>query len=247
MLTPGPWHGHCSRWGMTKKASHIGDVSLSDAVQTFAQQALADGCPPAGTLRNDTSLKEANMQGRTLKVRQVYAELRRALGSEVPSGDLLRLASKLVDDTGPQPDHGGNRIMGSQPAFDQLPVDQVFADGALWRVSVVGRPRFTGMMIPASPSPRRIQGRWSLPHDVYQTRPRFGGPRAFAQRKTHYTTRSDRALRRSGSDEADQRHEKAGLDRSFGTRLRYAASMSTRFFNRPRTCRSRRFSSWSTG
>ena len=42
------------------------------------------------------------MAGRSIKVRKVFAELRRALGSDIPAGELLTLAAALVDATTPR-------------------------------------------------------------------------------------------------------------------------------------------------
>lgn len=73
------------------------------------------------------------MQGRALKVRRVFAELRQALGSGVPAGDLLRLAAKLVDATLPPEERDNDKVVGSRPTFDELPLDKAFADGG-WRI-----------------------------------------------------------------------------------------------------------------
>jgi hypothetical protein len=73
------------------------------------------------------------MSGRASKLQQVYAELRRALGSQVPAVDLLRLASKLVDAATPQPTPDKDVTVQSRPAFDQVPLDIAFADGG-WRI-----------------------------------------------------------------------------------------------------------------
>ena len=50
-------------------------------------------------LWNDGPLRGANMRGRAFKIRQVFAELRHALGNEIPAIELLQLAAKLVDAT----------------------------------------------------------------------------------------------------------------------------------------------------
>jgi hypothetical protein len=73
------------------------------------------------------------MQGRSIKVRQVFTELRRALGSEIPAGELLRLAAALVDATTPYESRDEHRSVGPQPAFDQLPLDKAWEDGG-WRI-----------------------------------------------------------------------------------------------------------------
>jgi hypothetical protein len=71
------------------------------------------------------------MRGRAFKVRQVLAELRHALGNELPTIELLNLATKLVDATSaPSPDA---KIVNLRPSYDELPLDQAFADGG-WRI-----------------------------------------------------------------------------------------------------------------
>jgi hypothetical protein len=70
---------------------------------------------------------------RSIKVRQVFAELRRALGSNIPAGELLRLAAALVDATMPIEERDAHRSSGPRPAFDQLPLDKAFEDGG-WRI-----------------------------------------------------------------------------------------------------------------
>jgi len=71
------------------------------------------------------------MVGRSIKVRQVFAELRRALGTEVPAGELLRLAAALVDAAHPKESH--SERCTDRPALDQVPLDRAFSDGG-WRV-----------------------------------------------------------------------------------------------------------------
>jgi hypothetical protein len=73
------------------------------------------------------------MHGRAIKVRQVFAELRRAFGIEIPAGKLLRLAAQLVDATQPRDDQAKDRITVLRPGSDQLPLDKAFADGG-WRM-----------------------------------------------------------------------------------------------------------------
>jgi hypothetical protein len=72
------------------------------------------------------------MKARSIKVRQVFAELHRALGSEIPAGELLRFAAEVVDATAPleeRDDHEGV----PQPAADALALDKAFEDGG-WRI-----------------------------------------------------------------------------------------------------------------
>src|SRR5262245_43644562 len=73
------------------------------------------------------------MAGRSIKVRQVFAELRRALGAEIPAGEVLRLAAALVDVAHPieVPDEPGRP--SNRPASDRMPLDRAFSDGG-WRV-----------------------------------------------------------------------------------------------------------------
>lgn len=72
------------------------------------------------------------MAERSIKVREVFVELRRALGTEVPAGELLRLAAALVDAAHPVESHSEDR-RSERPAFDQVPLDRAFSDGG-WRV-----------------------------------------------------------------------------------------------------------------
>ena len=71
------------------------------------------------------------MAERSIKVREVFVELRRALGTEVPAGELLRLAAALVDAAHPNEIHSEHR--SDRPASDQVPLDRAFSDGG-WRV-----------------------------------------------------------------------------------------------------------------
>jgi hypothetical protein len=73
------------------------------------------------------------MQGRAYKVRQVFAELRHALGNELPAIELLQLAAKLVDATQPLSVRDDEKIVSLRPSKDQLPLDEAFADGG-WRM-----------------------------------------------------------------------------------------------------------------
>jgi hypothetical protein len=73
------------------------------------------------------------MQTRAIKVRQVFCELRHALGFEIPAGELLRLAAALVDATTPIESRDEHRSVGPQPACDQLPLDKAWEDGG-WRI-----------------------------------------------------------------------------------------------------------------
>ena len=71
------------------------------------------------------------MRGRSIKVRQIFAELRRALGTDSPAGELLRFAAALVDD--PIQTGDANPSVSLQAAYDQMPLDKAFADGG-WRI-----------------------------------------------------------------------------------------------------------------
>ena len=69
------------------------------------------------------------MASRSIKVRQVFAELRHALGAEIPAGELLRLAAALVDASYPRESKDQHLNVVDRPAFDQVPLDKAFADG----------------------------------------------------------------------------------------------------------------------
>lgn len=73
------------------------------------------------------------MASRSIKVRQVFAELRHALGTEIPAGELLRLAAALVDASHPCDSTNEDRNAGPGAARDQMPLDKAFADGG-WRI-----------------------------------------------------------------------------------------------------------------
>ena len=75
----------------------------------------------------------ARPEGRSIKIRQVFVELRRALGSDIPAGEQLRLAAALVDATFPIESRDEHRSVGPRPAFDHLPLDKAFEDGG-WRI-----------------------------------------------------------------------------------------------------------------
>jgi hypothetical protein len=70
---------------------------------------------------------------RSIKIRQVFAELRRVLGLEIPAGELLRLAVALVDATTLIESRDDHRSVGPKPACDQLPLDKAWEDGG-WRI-----------------------------------------------------------------------------------------------------------------
>jgi hypothetical protein len=73
------------------------------------------------------------MRGHAFKIRQVFAELRHALGRDVPALELLQLATKLVDTTRAPSIGDDDKIVTLHPANDQLPLDEAFADGG-WRI-----------------------------------------------------------------------------------------------------------------
>ena len=73
------------------------------------------------------------MRGRASKIRQVFAELRYALGDEVPAIELLQLAARLVDATRATTISDDDKVVRFRPSSDQLPLDEAFADGG-WRV-----------------------------------------------------------------------------------------------------------------
>ncbi len=73
------------------------------------------------------------MRGRAFKVRQVFAELRWAVGNEIPAIELLQLATKLVDATRATLIGDVDKIVALRPSHDQLPLDEAFADGG-WRI-----------------------------------------------------------------------------------------------------------------
>jgi len=72
------------------------------------------------------------MRGHAFKIRQVFAELRHAVGNEIPAIELLQLAAKLVEATRP-PSLRDEKIVRLRPSIDELPLDEAFADGG-WRI-----------------------------------------------------------------------------------------------------------------
>jgi hypothetical protein len=73
------------------------------------------------------------MRGRAFKIRQVFTELRDALRNEIPTIELLQLATKLVDATRAPSMGEDDKIVILHPSDDQLPLDEAFADGG-WRI-----------------------------------------------------------------------------------------------------------------
>lgn len=69
------------------------------------------------------------MHQRALKIRQVFAELRHALGNEIPAIELLQLAAKLVDSTRAPSVPDDDKLASVRPSIDELPLDKAFADG----------------------------------------------------------------------------------------------------------------------
>jgi hypothetical protein len=73
------------------------------------------------------------MRQRALKIRQVFAELRHALGGEIPAIELLRLAAKLVDATREPFASDDEGAVSARSSIGELPLDKAFADGG-WRI-----------------------------------------------------------------------------------------------------------------
>ncbi len=67
------------------------------------------------------------------RVRKVYGELRRALGDQFPSHEILRTAARLVDIFDDRKGYSGIRHGAPRPTFEELPLDKAFADGG-WRI-----------------------------------------------------------------------------------------------------------------
>ncbi len=71
------------------------------------------------------------MRATAVKVHQVFAELRRALGKEIPAGELLRLATRLVNAS--RVLHYNGLSGDSRQTTEALPLDKAFADGG-WHI-----------------------------------------------------------------------------------------------------------------
>jgi len=67
------------------------------------------------------------------KVREVYLELRRALGTTVSSRELLSCAAQLVEVADARPHDKGQDSRTGRVAFDELPLDVLFDQWA-WRL-----------------------------------------------------------------------------------------------------------------
>jgi len=73
------------------------------------------------------------MTRRSIKVRQVFVELRRAMRAEIPAGELLKLAGALVDAAHRVERRDDEHRRDDPPMFDRVPLDRAFSDGG-WRV-----------------------------------------------------------------------------------------------------------------
>jgi hypothetical protein len=78
------------------------------------------------------------MKSRSIKVRQIFSELRRTIGLDIPAGELLRFAAALVDATAPLEERDQHEGVGPRPAVDVLPLDKAFEDGG-WCIMEVER------------------------------------------------------------------------------------------------------------
>lgn len=65
-------------------------------------------------------------------VKEIYAEIRRALGSDISAAEALKLAKSLVDVVD-KADEPRFELKTGGVGFDQLTIDKVFADGG-WKV-----------------------------------------------------------------------------------------------------------------
>jgi hypothetical protein len=81
------------------------------------------------------------MRGRAFKIHKVFAELRHALGTEIPAIELLGLAAKLVDATREPSVGDDDGLVSARLSIDELPLDKAFADGG-WRI--MARERVSG-------------------------------------------------------------------------------------------------------
>jgi len=77
-------------------------------------------------------LRAHSHRGRRFKIRQVFTELRSALGGELSAIELLQLSCKLVDATRVVA-VAQEEIVVAVHWGDQLPLDEAFADGG-WRI-----------------------------------------------------------------------------------------------------------------
>ena len=82
------------------------------------------------------------MRGRTFKIRQVFAELRYALGNEISAIELLLLATKLVDATRAPCIANDDKIFVLRPSDDRPSLDEAFADGG-WKIMARDRAHTT--------------------------------------------------------------------------------------------------------
>jgi hypothetical protein len=75
----------------------------------------------------------AAMRGQAFKIRQVFSELRHALGKQIPAIELLQLAAKLVEATCAPSARDDEKIVSLRRSINELPLDEAFADGG-WRI-----------------------------------------------------------------------------------------------------------------
>jgi len=67
------------------------------------------------------------------KVRVIYRELRTTLGEQVPAGEILQAATKLVELDDAEKFGAVRSIREQRATFEELPLDVALADGG-WRV-----------------------------------------------------------------------------------------------------------------
>lgn len=90
------------------------------------------------------------MANRSLKVRQIFAELRSAIGDEIPAGELLRLAAALVNTSSAPDTDEGYGESHDRYICDQLPLDEVLFDGG-WRLVATERGWFSDEVLDNDP------------------------------------------------------------------------------------------------
>ena len=70
---------------------------------------------------------------RTRKVHRIYLVLRHFLGDQLPAHVVLKASSAMVELFSRREPFKRLRLENAPPTFDELPLDEAFADGG-WRV-----------------------------------------------------------------------------------------------------------------
>jgi hypothetical protein len=102
---------------------------------------------------------------RSSRIKQLYHEIRGTLGPEISSKEALQLAAHLIDVVDERDTVPGAQITEQRATFDELRVDQAFADGG-WKVlnceKEIVRANFGGDEVWVRQRPRYEAIEWEL-------------------------------------------------------------------------------------